>query len=91
MITPSTFETWVNATTRVRSADELGGVVEPERAVVVERDDPQGRPGARGELLPRDEVGVVLHLGRDDLVARARAGSARAAAPPRPSDAFEIA
>ena len=50
-------------------AEHLVGGVEPERAVVVDRDEPQGRARAGGQLLPGEQVGVVLHLGDDDLVA----------------------
>jgi hypothetical protein len=54
-------------------ADEFGGDVEPQRAVIVEGDHPQGRPGPCREFLPRDQVGVVLHLGGDDLIALVQA------------------
>ena len=47
---------------------EVGQV---EAAVVGEREPPQRRAGALGDQLPRHDVGVVLHLGDDDLVARA--------------------
>ena len=50
-------------------ADDLGRLIEPQLTVVVEADDPEGGTGARGELLPGNEVGVVLRLGDDDLVA----------------------
>ncbi len=46
--------------------------VQVERALTVDRDPAQRRPGAPGELLPRHEVGVVLHLGDEDLVTRAQ-------------------
>ena len=62
------------------------GEVEP--ALVGDRHPAQGRAGAAGQLLPRDEVGVVLHLGDDDLVAgpEQRSG-ARPPARRRPSAA----
>ncbi len=50
-------------------ADDAAGDLDVEGAVVAHGDVPQGRTGAGGELLPRDEVRVVLELGRDDLVA----------------------
>ena len=50
-------------------ADDLGSRVEVERAVVVHSDVAQQRSGAGRELLPRNEVRVVLALGHDDLVA----------------------
>ena len=45
------------------------GQVEP--AVVGQPEPAQRRAGAAAQLLPRHQVGVVLHLGHDDLVARA--------------------
>ena len=45
------------------------GEVEP--AVGRDGHPAQGRAGAPARLLPRDEVGVVLHLGDEHLVARA--------------------
>ncbi|BCT75457.1 hypothetical protein SCMU_12990 [Sinomonas cyclohexanicum] len=49
-------------------ADDLLRDVHAEPAGVVDRDPPQGRPGAEGELLPRDEIRVVLERRHDDLV-----------------------
>ena len=56
--------------------DELGALVdhrrqvgEVEPAVVGEPEPAQGRAGALAQLLPGQQVGVVLHLGDDDLVA----------------------
>ena len=56
--------------------DQLVDVRQVEPAVVGEPEPAQRRAGALGEQLPRHDVGVVLHLGDDDLVARAdlRAG-----------------
>ena len=54
-------------------ADELGGGAQVEGAALVRRDVPNGRARAGGELLPRDEVRVMLDRGRDDLVAGAEA------------------
>ena len=67
---PSTFETAVTATSLVRSVSSLSSCVESQQAVV-------GRSGicrstaprALGQLLPGDEVRVVLHLGQQDFVA----------------------
>ena len=60
---------------RVREGHDLGPLgdhlvelVEVEPAVVGDPDPPQGGTGAPAQLLPRHEVGVVLHLGSDDLV-----------------------
>ena len=47
--------------------------VEVEGGAILHRDRPQGRPGVPAGELPGDEVGVVLHLGRDHLVALAQA------------------
>ena len=58
---------------RVRLGDDRVELVHPQRAVVVDRDVAEGRAGAGGQFLPRDQVGVVLHLGGDDLIARADA------------------
>ena len=49
--------------------DQLVDVRQVEPAVVGEPEPPQRRAGALGEQLPRHDVGVVLHLGDDDLVA----------------------
>ena len=51
--------------------EQLVDVREVEVAVVGQPEPAQRRAGALGEQLPRDDVGVVLHLGDDDLVARA--------------------
>ena len=45
--------------------------VEAEDAVVGDRDELEVAVLLLDEELPRDEVGVVLHLGEDDLVAAA--------------------
>ena len=70
---PSTLETWVNA-------NDLGALgeqppVEPaasrsSRPSSVTPTQRSVAPVRRGQLLPRHEVGVVLHLGDEDLVAR---------------------
>ena len=56
--------------------DDLGAlgdhrvqVGQVETALVGQADPAQGGTGAPGKLLPRHEVGVVLHLGDHDLVA----------------------
>ena len=54
-------------------ADEAFRRCHVERAVVVHRDGAEARAGAGGELLPGDEVRVVLGLGDHDLVALAEA------------------
>src|SRR4029078_11165693 len=46
-------------------------LVELELTVLVHRDDGELRAGASGDVLPRDEIGVVLHLGDDHEVTRA--------------------
>jgi hypothetical protein len=62
--------------------DDLGAVGdhrvqigEVEAAIVGDADPAQRGPGASRELLPRHEVGVMLHLGDHDLVARAEGES----------------
>ena len=52
-----------------RDAVEL---VEPELAVVVDRDRAEARAGPARDVLPRDEVRVVLQLADDDEVALAQ-------------------
>ncbi len=69
LMVPSTFETWATATTRVRGPRS-------RRKASMSR-CPSGvmgtalitAPESRAASLPRDDVGVVLHLGDDDLVA----------------------
>ena len=64
----------MNAKTLVRSVSSSPSAgpctaVEVEPTLVGDPDPAQGGAGAAGELLPRHEVGVVLHLGDEDLVA----------------------
>ena len=71
---PSTLETWVNANDLGALGEQLAErrtvrAVEVEPSLVGDADPAQRRAGAPGELLPRHEVGVVLHLGDEDLVA----------------------
>jgi hypothetical protein len=53
-----------------------GGV--DQAAVVVDRDPPEGRAGTQRQLLPRDEIAVMLHLRDHDLVTRAQPEPLRA-------------
>ena len=69
MIVPSALLTWASVTSRGPRAEEPVEVVEVEPSVIGDRHVGERRAGRRGQLLPRDEVGVVLHLGRDDEVA----------------------
>ena len=46
------------------------GLVQAEAAGVVDGDVAQGGAGAERQLLPGDQVGVVLHFGDHNLVAR---------------------
>ena len=41
-----------------------------QRPVKVKRNDPQLRANALTEHLPRHDIGVVLHLGDDDVIPR---------------------
>ena len=52
--------------------------VELKPAVVGQGDVAQHGPGPLGQLLPGDEVRVVLHLGQQDFVALAHVGVAPA-------------
>ena len=72
LIVPSEFDTWFVATTLIASL--LGDRVERreiELALVGQRDHRELRARASGDVLPRDEVRVVLELGDDDEVAGA--------------------
>src|SRR5260221_14224156 len=65
---PTAFETWLNATTRVRDPTR------PRRAsrstlVLGERTYPERGTACTRHLLPRNEIGVMLEPGDDDLVA----------------------
>ena len=53
----------------VHDVVEVGQV---EATVLGHVEPPQRCPGAAAEFLPRDEVGVVLHLGDEDLVTGAQ-------------------
>ena len=69
LIVPSVFETWVNATSFGLQAQQHLEDVEAEDAVVRDRDELEVAVSLLDQDLPRDEVGVVLHLGQDDRVA----------------------
>jgi hypothetical protein len=69
----------------VRDGDESRSLAERalecgqiERAVLEDRCDAQPRPALFAQHLPRYDVGVVLHLGDEHLVARAQVRSAPA-------------
>ncbi len=51
-------------------SDHFLHIRQVETAVVGETDPAQGRPGPLAQHLPGHQVGMVLHLGDDDLVAR---------------------
>ena len=74
----------------LRHADDLGPVEHPRHRLEIEEavvgDGPRHdlRTGRLRHQLPRDQVGVVLHLGDDDLVARLQVR-----APPRVRDQVE--
>ena len=70
LIVPSEFETKPEATTF--TFPKPVEVVEPQLALLVERDQPELGARALRDVLPRDEVRVVLELGREHDVARAR-------------------
>ncbi len=52
--------------------EQVVEVRQVEPALVGDADPAQGRAGAARQLLPRHEVGVVLHLGDEDLVTLAQ-------------------
>ena len=68
----------MSETKRVRSPKACSNAVEVELAFVVDRHDAERRPGLLANELPRDDVGVVLHPGEHDLVARPEVGAAPA-------------
>ena len=68
---PSEFETRFAATTFTVARRELVEAVEPELAVVVDRQHPEVGARALGDVLPGHEVRVVLELGHEHDVARA--------------------
>ena len=80
LIVPSALDTWLNATTFVRGSTSARERVEVDAAVGRERTDRERRAALERELLPGDEVRVVLRARDDDLVARADVR-----APPRAS------
>ena len=61
----------MTATSLVRSRQEVVQTVQSQQAVVGQGDVAQHGAGAGGQLLPGDEVRVVLHLGQEDFVAGA--------------------
>ena len=69
LIVPSTFETAVTATSFVRGDEQPLEGVEVELIVVGDRRPADRAAGARGELLPGDDVAVVLHQREHDFVA----------------------
>ena len=72
LIVPSEFETRFDATTLTfPPADDLVERVQPQLAVVVDRDHPELGARAVRDVLPGHEVRVVLELGDEDEVAGA--------------------
>ena len=71
---PSAFETWATAMSFVRSLSRSGKVVQADLAGIVDRHHPQPGADLVSQQLPRNDVGVVLEVGDDDLVARADVG-----------------
>ena len=61
-------DTWLNAMSRVLRGDHLLQLVDPQAAVVVHVDDADGRARLPRGARPRQQVGVVLRDGEDDLV-----------------------
>jgi hypothetical protein len=53
-----------------RAVDDPIEVIEVQATVVGQADPLKRRAGLRTQFLPRDEVGMMLHLGDDDCVAR---------------------
>ena len=74
---PSALETVRQRDDAGARVEELLIFVEPDVAVIVDRRDAQLRAGRGAKLLPGHDIGVVLQLGDDDLVA----GPARCGGP----------
>ena len=82
LIVPSEFETRPVATTLIPPSRSEGVErVELELAAIVDRDVPEARAGAARDVLPRNEVRMMLQLGDDDDVA-----GAEVVEPPRVRD-----
>ncbi len=77
LIVPKMLLWCTKATTFVRLVDDLVEVFEVKPTIIGQREPRQLCSGALGQLLPRDKVGVMLHLGDDNPVARRRFGSVR--------------
>ncbi len=78
VMVPSAFETCVNETSVVRGLSSFSYSSRMTWPRVVDRRDAQPAPFSARELLPRHDVGVVLELRDDDLVARADVAAAPA-------------
>ena len=63
-------------------AEQFSVCVQQDLASVIDRDHPQPRAFLGGQLLPGDDVGVVLQPGDDDFVARADVSGVPSSAPP---------
>ena len=61
----------MNATSFGAAIQQLAELVEQQRAAIVDRRDAKLGALGEAELLPGHDVGVVLEIGDDDLVARA--------------------
>ena len=70
LMVPSTLLAWATATMRVRSDRRAAEGVHVELAAGGDRDEHDLGAGDLGHDLPRHDVGVVLHLGDEHLVAR---------------------
>ena len=75
---PSAFETCVNETRRVCGPSSFSYSSRITWPRVVDRRDAEARALLGAELLPRDDVGVVLEPRDDDLVAGADVAAAPA-------------
>ena len=73
---PSTLETWATPTSFGPRSSSVGERVQVEQALVVDRHPVDLGARLLGQLLPGDDVRVVLHLGEHDAVAGADVGVA---------------
>ncbi len=70
LMVPSTLLTCTRLTTRVRAVSKVVELIEVELALIGDREEPQHQAAPTGQHLPGHQVGVMLHLGEQDLVPR---------------------
>ena len=79
---PSALDTWAKANMRVRGAHQRLDRLRMHFAARVDRRHDELRAGLLAEHLPGHDVGVVLEVGDEHLVARLRASGGRSSGRP---------